>query len=77
MRLQSRLDRALDEDVIICGDDRDAKQQVGEVAGLIPGFRVVDAGRLGNAQHLEELTVLLLSINRLSHRSVGVRLTGL
>ena len=73
----SRLDRALDEDVIICGDDRDAKQQVGEVAGLIAGFRVVDAGRLGNAHHLEQLTVLLLSINRLSRRSVGVRITGL
>jgi 8-hydroxy-5-deazaflavin:NADPH oxidoreductase len=73
----SRLDRALDEDVIICGDDADAKRQVAEVTGLIPGFRVVDAGRLGNARHLEQLTVLLLGINRLSRRSVGVHLTGL
>jgi hypothetical protein len=73
----SRLDRTLDEDVIICGDDGEAKRQLAEVVGLIPGFRVVDAGRLGNAHHLEQLTVLLLSINRLSRRSVGVRLTGL
>ena len=73
----SRLDRDLDEDVLLCGDDDDAKADVGRIAGVIPGIRVVDAGRLGNAHHLEQLTVLLLSINRLSRRSVGVRLTDL
>jgi NADPH-dependent F420 reductase len=72
----SHLDRDLDEDVLLCGDD-DAKAEVRRIAGVIPGVRVVDAGRLGNAHHLEQLTVLLLSINRLSRRSVGVRLTGL
>jgi hypothetical protein len=73
----SRLDRDLDEDVLLCGDDEGAKTDVRQIAGVIPGVRVVDAGRLGNAQHLEQLTVLLLSINRLARRSVGVRLTGL
>jgi NADPH-dependent F420 reductase len=73
----SRPDRDLDEDVLLCGDDDDAKAEVRRIAGLIPGVRVVDAGRLGNSHHLEQLTVLLLSINRLSRRSVGVRLTGL
>ena len=58
-------------------NDDDAKAEVRRIAGLIPWVRVVDAGRLGNAHHLEQLTVLLLSINRLSRRSVGVRLTGL
>jgi NADPH-dependent F420 reductase len=73
----SRLDRELDEDVLLCGDDEDAKREASAVAALIPGVRVVDAGRLGNAAHLEQLTVLLLSINQRSHRLVGVRLTGL
>ena len=73
----SRLDRELDEDVLLCGDDDGAKEEVRRIATVIPGVRVVDAGRLGNATHLEQLTVLLLSINRLSRRSVGVRLTGL
>jgi NADPH-dependent F420 reductase len=73
----SRLDQDLDEDVLLCGDDEGAKTDVRQIAGVIPGVRVVDAGRLGNAQHLEQLTVLLLSINRLARRSVGVRLTGL
>jgi len=73
----SRLDRDLDEDVLLCGDDEGAKADARRIAGVIPGVRVVDAGRLGNAHHLEQLTVLLLSINRLSRRSVGVHLTGL
>ncbi|MGP8161286.1 MAG: NADPH-dependent F420 reductase [Candidatus Dormibacteria bacterium] len=73
----SRLHQDLDEDVIICGDDDGAKDEVRQVARLLPGVRVVDAGRLGNARHLEQLTVLLLGINRLSRRTVGVRLTGL
>ncbi len=73
----SRLDRDLDEDVLLFGDDEGAKEEVRRIAGVLPGVRVVDAGRLGNATHLEQLTVLLLSINRLSRRSVGVRLTGL
>ena len=73
----SRLDRDLDEDVLVCGDDQAATREVGELAGLIPGVRVVNAGRLGNAHALEQLTVLLLSINRLSHRTAGVHLTGL
>jgi NADPH-dependent F420 reductase len=73
----SRLDRDLDEDVLICGDEEDAKARVRAVAGLLPGVGVVDAGRLGNSRHLERLTVLLLNINRLAKRSVGVRITGL
>jgi NADPH-dependent F420 reductase len=73
----SRLDRDLDEDVLLCGDDGGATAEVRRIVGVIPGLRVVDAGRLGNATHLEQLTVLLLSINRLSRRTVGVRLTGL
>jgi hypothetical protein len=71
------LSQDLDEDVLICGDDVGAKEELRQVAGLIPGVRVVDAGRLGNARFLEQLTVLLLGVNRVSRRTVGVRLTGL
>jgi hypothetical protein len=73
----SRLDRDLDEDVLLCGDDADAKAKVRQLAGVVQGLRVVDAGRLGNARYLEQLTVLLLSVNQLSHRTTGIRLTGL
>ena len=73
----SRLERDLDEDVLLCGDDEEAKAQVSRLAELIGGLRVVDAGRLANSRLTEQLTVLLLSINRLTRRNSGVHLTGL
>jgi len=73
----SRWDRRLDEDILICGDDLEAKREVARLAELIPGVRAVDAGALRVARLTEQLTVLLLSVNRLAHRSVGVRLTNL
>lgn len=72
-----RLDRALDEDVLLTGDDGAAKEEVAELLGRIDGLRTVDAGPLSNARHSEALTVLLLSINRRVKRSVGIRLTNL
>src|ERR1017187_7911349 len=41
----SHLDRDLDEDVLLCGDDDGAKAEVRGIAGAIPGVRVVEAGR--------------------------------
>src|SRR5688500_14212004 len=38
------LDEQLDEDVLVCGDDRDAKRRVAELIALIDGLRPVDAG---------------------------------
>lgn len=72
-----RLDHDLGEDVLLCGDDPRAKAEVRALTELIPGLRAVDAGRLGNARITEELTVLLLGINRRARRTTGVRLVGL
>jgi NADPH-dependent F420 reductase len=73
----SRLDHELDEDVILTGDDDEAKNGVAAVVRLLPGARAVDGGRLANARYSEQLTVLLLSVNRIVKRSVGIRLTNL
>jgi NADPH-dependent F420 reductase len=73
----ARLDRDLDEDVLLCGDDAAAKSEVIRLTRLVAGLRPVDAGRLGNARLTEELTVLLLNVNRLARRSAGVRLVGI
>jgi NADPH-dependent F420 reductase len=73
----ARLERRLDEDVLLCGDDDGAKSEVRRLVEMIPGLRCIDAGRLRNARLTEELTVLLLSVNRLARRNAGVRLVGL
>jgi 8-hydroxy-5-deazaflavin:NADPH oxidoreductase len=67
----------IDEDVLICGDDADAKRVVGELAERIVNGRAIDAGRLEAARWLETLTVVLLNINRNYKSQTGIRITGL
>jgi 8-hydroxy-5-deazaflavin:NADPH oxidoreductase len=65
------------EDVLLCGDDGEAKAVVGELAeGIVEG-RAIDCGRLEAARWLETLTALLLNINRNYKSETGVRITGL
>jgi NADPH-dependent F420 reductase len=71
------LDHAFDEDVLICGDDADAKRRVVELIGLIPGLRAVDAGKLEMARIAEQLTALMIGINIRNKVSAGIRITGL
>jgi NADPH-dependent F420 reductase len=72
-----KLDRDLDEDTVVTSDDAGARAEVMELLELIPGLRAVDGGRLVNARATEGMTVLLLSINRMVKRSVGIRITNL
>ncbi len=66
----------LDEDVVICGDDADAKQTVVDLTRKIPNLRPVDAGALYNAKYVEQITPLLVNINRRYRAHSGVRITG-
>jgi hypothetical protein len=70
--------KALDEDVLIAGDDRKAKDDVAGLVRRIPGLRPVDCGDLEVARILEQLTPLLISVNqRHKIKHSGVKLTGL
>ena len=63
-------------DVLVCGDDADARQQVIKLASLL-GLRGLDAGPARNARVVEGLTVLLLEINRrYKVKGAGIRITG-
>ncbi len=76
-RALARVDHPLDEDVILCGDDVEAKATIGELAESLVEGRAVDAGPLVVARWLEPLTVVLLHVNRRYKVSSGVRITGL
>jgi hypothetical protein len=70
------LDHTLDADVLICGDDADAKSTA---AGLIEdlGVRCLDAGPLTMAPVLEGLTALMVRLNRrYKSKSAALRITG-
>ncbi len=67
----------IDCDVLICGDDKDAKKiaiGLAEAAGM----RGVDAGPLQNAIVVEGLTSVLIGINiRNKIKNAGIRITGI
>lgn len=66
-----------DCDVLVCGDDKEARGAVISVVADL-GLRGVDAGVLKNAVALESMTPVLLHINR-RYKSVGsgIRITGI
>jgi 8-hydroxy-5-deazaflavin:NADPH oxidoreductase len=63
-------------DVLVCGDDKEAKDLVCELASQIRGIRGIDAGPLRLANVLESLTAVLIGINRRYKTHSGVRITG-
>ena len=67
----------LDEDVLICGDNREDKARVADLVGLIHGLRAVDCGPLEMARIVEQLTPLIISINVRHKARAGIRITGL
>ena len=68
---------SLDQDVIVCGDEDEAKQTVMKLSEEIAGVRAVDGGVLANARYVEGITALLVSVNRNYKKTTGVRIAGL
>jgi len=73
----AELEHPLYEDVLIAGDDRDAKARVAALIKRIPGLRPIDAGRLETARITEQLTALTIGINIRHKATAGIKLTGL
>ncbi len=70
-------DHEIDCDVLVCGDDKEAKSIAIELARAA-GMRGLDAGPLANAVVVEGLTSILIGINkRYKVRGAGIRITGL
>ena len=64
-------------DVLVCGDDADARQTAIKLAGWL-GFRGLDAGLARNARVVEGITILLMGINRrYKAKGAGIRITGI
>jgi len=68
---------AMDLDVLVLGDDREATELVQALAGRIPGVRGIYAGRLRNCGQVEALTANLVSINRRYKAHAGLRITDI
>ncbi len=65
-------------DVLVCGDDAEAKADVQQLIEAIDGLRGIDAGPLANSVAVEALTPVLMYINkRYKISGAGIRITGL
>ena len=65
------------EDVLVCGDDADAKAVAIELARAVTSRDGVDAGRLRIARQLEPWTAVLISINKRYKTRSGTAISGL
>lgn len=71
------IDKPIDSDVLICGDDREGVLQVSEIVSKIPGCRPLDSGELSNATAIEAFTAVLLQLNVRYKTRVALKLTGI
>ena len=69
-------DLELHGDVAVCADDDDARREALDLAGDISGLRAIDAGPLSNSRYVEELTALLVNINRIHKAHSTIKFLG-
>lgn len=66
---------AVETDVLVLGDVREATDAVQALVDRIPGMRGIYGGRLRNAAQVEAFTANLISINRRYKVHAGIRVT--
>lgn len=72
-----RVGSPVDADVLLTGDDDEALGVVARMVGRIPGMGAVVAGPLRLSRPVEELTAVLLAVNRRYGSHAGIRVTDL
>jgi NADPH-dependent F420 reductase len=71
------IEHEVEADVIVCGNDKDARSEIMALATRIPGVRAIDGGPASYSHYVEEITVLLVGINRRYKVESQVRITGI
>ncbi len=70
------VEEKIDTDVIVCGNDKDARETVIALIRRI-GIDAFDGGGLANAVAVEALTAVLIAVNiKYKIKGAGIRLTG-
>lgn len=72
-----KIEEPIDCDILMAGDDADAKAMAGKLIDKIEGARSIDCGPLERAQIIEKITPLLIGLNlKKSCKDAGIRVTG-
>lgn len=69
--------KVMEGDVIVCADHPEAKAMVMGLVKKIHDLRPVDGGALANARYVEQITPLLVNINRIYKIHAGIKIVGL
>ena len=67
----------MEGDVVVCSDHADAKKLVIGLADKIKNLRGVDGGGLANAKYVEQITPMLVNINRIYKIHAGIKIVGI
>ena len=70
------LDHEMESDVVVLGDDDDARAMIMEITSSIPHLRPLDGGSLRNAVGMETFAAILLTINVRHKGRASLRLIG-
>ena len=70
------LDGELDSDVLVVGNDDEARTLILDLIDQIPGLRAFDAGSLRNARGIEAVAAPLLTINLRHKGEATLRISG-
>ena len=70
-------DTVMDGDVIVCSDHAEAKSLVMGLVSKIPALRPVDGGGLANSKYVEQITPMLVNINRIYKIHAGIKIVGI
>ena len=69
------LDHIMESDVVVLGDQDDAKAALMEITSSIPNLRPLDGGSLRNAVGMETFAAVLLTVNIRHKMRASLRLT--
>ena len=70
-------DTVMDGDVIVCSGHAEAKSLVMGLVSKIPSLRPVDGGGLANSKYVEQITPMLVNINRIYKIHAGIKIVGI
>lgn len=64
-------------DVVVCSDDAEARASVIKLAEQMPGVRGLNGGSLAYSRYVEDLTALILAMNRRYKAHASVQFVGI
>ena len=73
----SKPNAIIEGDVVICGEDKEAKEIIMNLTKTIKNLRPIDGGDLTNSSIVENITVLLLSINKRYKTRTNIQIKGI